>query len=158
MLKTLTTIVFLMTLSIVQARATVISKVELDLSAEEDLIQILGKKFLNCSSNGIVRVEFKPDHRVLYTKHPRFDLGTFVFEGDNPDWRVNEWFVNGKQICEKELSARNEDVLHCKSFNRAARTDYFFVEHFERGKSFKYSMQECSSPGFDCNCVSYNQF
>ncbi|WP_299481046.1 hypothetical protein [uncultured Roseibium sp.] len=158
MLKTLTTIMFLMTLSIVQARATVISRVELDLGAEEDLRQILGKKFLNCSADGIARVEFTQDHRVLYTKHPRFDLGSFVFEGDNPDRRVNEWFINGKQICEREVGARNENVLHCKAFSRAARTDYFFVEHFERGKSFKYSMQECSSPGFDCNCVSYNQF
>ncbi|WP_298819170.1 hypothetical protein [uncultured Roseibium sp.] len=158
MLKTLIAIVFLMTLSIFQARATVVSRVELDMSADSDLSQILGKKFLNCSADGVVRVEFKQDHRVLYTKHPRFDLGIFVFEGDRSERRVNEWFINGKQICEKETELRNENLLHCKAFSRAFRTDYFFVEQFERGKSIRYSMQECSSPSFDCNCVGYNQF
>ncbi|MBG6158400.1 hypothetical protein IWQ52_004123 [Labrenzia sp. EL_159] len=158
MIKTLINLVFLVTLFAFQARATVISRVELDLSTDEGLIQILGKKFLNCSVDGIVGVEFKEDHRVLYTKHPRFDLGSFVFEGDNSERQMNEWFIDEKQICEKEIGLRSEDVLHCKSLSRGARTDYFFVEHFERGKSNKYSMQECNSPSFDCNCVEYNRF
>lgn len=147
-----------MTLFAFQARATAISAVELDLSTDEDLIQILGKKFLNCSVDGIVRVEFRQDRRVLYTKHTRFELGSFVFEGENSERQMNEWFINEKQICEREIDLRNEDVLHCKSLSRGARTDYFFVEHLERGKSKKYIMQKCKRPSFDCNCVEYNQF
>ncbi|MBG6178680.1 hypothetical protein IWQ55_006524 [Labrenzia sp. EL_208] len=158
MIKTLISVVLLATLFAFQAQATVISRVELDLSTDEDLIQILGKKFLNCSVDGIVRVEFKKDHRVLYTKHPRFDLGFFDFEGANSERQMNEWFINEKQICEKEIDLRNEDVLHCKSISRAARKGFFFVEHFERGKSKRYSMQECKNPSFDCNCVEYNRF
>lgn len=158
MIKTLISLVCLVTLFTFQARATVISPVELDMSTDEDLTQILGKKFLICSVDGIVRAEFKQDHLVLYTKHPRFDLGSFKLEGDSSERQMNEWFINEKQICEKEIDLRNEDVLHCKSVSRAARKDFFFVEHFERGKSKKYTMQECKSPSFDCNCVAYNQF
>ena len=158
MIKILTSLVFLVTIFALQALATAISPVELDMSTDEDLFQILGKKFLICSVDGTVRVEFKKDRRVLYTKHPRFDLGSFGFEGDSSERQMNEWFVNEKHICEKEIGLRNEDALHCKSISRAARKDFFFVEHFERGKSKRYSMQECKNPSFDCNCVEYNRF
>ncbi|UES55475.1 hypothetical protein GFK91_07550 [Roseibium aggregatum] len=150
-------LIFLM-LSTFQLEATVLNIVKLDMSTEKDLQQIIGRKLTICSASSTVRVEFKPDHRVLYTKHPRYGLGTFDLGPDNSTRLETEWFVVGKKICEKEIDAQNGKAINCKNISRGNRIDYFFVEQIEQGSTNFYTMQECIDPNFDCSCGDYNTF
>ncbi|MCK7615958.1 hypothetical protein [Roseibium sediminicola] len=158
MLNKMTIMICFLLLSTSQLRADILSPFELDMSSEEDLQQIIGNKLTICSAGGIVRVEFKHDHRVIYTKHPRYDLGKFELSAKNATRVETEWFVDGKNICEKEIGVQNEKIINCRKISRANRNGYFFVEHDEQGSANHYTMQECSSLRFDCFCVSYNTF